>query len=394
MARGHFQRQPAGYRAFMPEILPPDPPVVLDAEMIYLLSEADRNLGRLDGMTLTLPNPDMFVFMYVRKEAVLSSQIEGTQASLIDVLEYENDILSAKNPQDLEEVFNYIAAMNLGLERLKELPLSLRLIREIHQRLMQGVRGQNRNPGEFRTSQNWIGPPGCTLAQASYVPPPPDQMMVSLGDLEKFLHQDSDHIPFLLKVGIVHAQFETIHPFLDGNGRIGRLLISVLLCEAGIMKWPCLYISHYFKKYKAEYYTRLQNTREKGDWEGWVKFFLHGVSEVAREATDTAGKILEVRESTQRTVSEKLTRAGAGNALTLLPKLFYRPIVNVQQVAEIINTTYATANYLISDLQRIEILTEITGWGRNRKFRFAPYLDLFLDPGGVTPASTDGETAT
>jgi Fic family protein len=387
MPRGHFQRQSTGYRAFMPERLPPDPAVILDSEMIHLLSEADRNLGRLDGMTLTLPNPDMFVFMYVRQEAVLSSQIEGTQASLIDVLEYENDLQGAKNPQDLEEVFNYIAAMNRGLDRLRELPLSLRLIREIHDRLMQGVRGQNRNPGEFRTSQNWIGPLGCTLAQASYIPPPPEQMMISLGNLEEFLHRDSDLIPFLVKVGIVHAQFETIHPFLDGNGRIGRLLITFLLCEAGIMKWPCLYISHYFKKYKSEYYTRLQDTREKGDWEGWVKFFLRGVSEVAREATNTASKILEIREDTQQRVSDGLTRAGAGNALTLLPRLFYRPVVSVQQVSEIIQTTYATANYLVSDLERIGILTEITGWGRNRKFRFAPYLDLFIDHSEGTPAS-------
>ena len=387
MPRGHFQRQTTGYRAFMPENLPPDPAVTLAPEMIQLLSEADRNLGRLDGMTLTLPNPDMFVFMYVRHEAVLSSQIEGTQASLIDVLQYENDFQSAKNPQDLEEVFNYIAAMNMGLDRLRELPLSLRLIREIHERLMQGVRGQNRNPGEFRTSQNWIGPPGCSLAQASYIPPPPEQMMTSLDNLEKFLHRDEDHIPFLVKVGIVHAQFETIHPFLDGNGRIGRLLITFLLCDAGIMKWPCLYISHYFKKYKSEYYARLQDTREKGDWEGWIKFFLRGVSDVAQKATTTASEILQVRENIQQKISRELTRAGAGHALTLLPRLFYRPVMSVQQISETINTTYATANYLVSDLVRIGILTEITGWGRNRRFRFAPYLDLFVERAEETPAA-------
>src|SRR6266446_513426 len=184
---GYYVRQSTGYKAFLPKPLPPEPPIAFDGEFMALLSKADLALGRLDGMTLTLPNPDMFVFMYVRQEAVLSSQIEGTQASLIDVLEYENDLLGAKNPQDLEEVFNYIAAMNMGLDRLKALPLSLRLIREIHERLMQGVRGQNRSPGEFRTSQNWIGPHGCTLAQASYVPPPPGQMMESLGNLEYFL---------------------------------------------------------------------------------------------------------------------------------------------------------------------------------------------------------------
>jgi Fic family protein len=211
--------------------------------------------------------------------------------------------------------------------------------------------------------------------------------MISLGNLEEFLHNDTDHIPFLVKIGIVHAQFETIHPFLDGNGRIGRLLIAFLLCDAGIMKWPCLYLSHHFKKYKSEYYTRLQDTREKGDWEGWIKFFLRGVSDVAQKATTTASKILEVREDMQRRISGELSRAGAGNALTLLPRLFYRTVVSVQQVSEIINTTYATANYLVADLVRIGILIEITGWGRNRKFRFSPYLDLFIDHSEEAPAA-------
>jgi Fic family protein len=377
MPRGHYQRQPTGYRAFIPEALPPEPPINIDPEMIDLLSQADRNLGRLDGMTLTLPNPDMFVFMYVRKEAVLSSQIEGTQASLIDVLEYETDIQGAKNPKDLEEVVNYISAMNTGLERLQHLPLSLRLIKEIHSALMQGVRGNEKSPGEFRTSQNWIGPPGCSLAQATYIPPPPHEMTIALGAWEKFLHNDKIHMPMLLKVGIAHAKFETIHPFLDGNGRIGRLLITFLLCEAKIMRWPCLYISHFFKEYKSEYYTRLQDTRDKGEWEGWLKFFLRGVSEVSQEATRTASAILQVREDTQKLISDKLTRASAGNALALISKLFYRPVVSVQQVSEIINMTYATANYLVSDLERIGVLKEITGWGRNRKYAFDPYLGLF-----------------
>jgi Fic family protein len=379
MPRGHYQNQPTGYRAFIPESLPPDPPVILDSEMIDLLSRADRNLGRLDGMTLTLPNPDMFVFMYVRKEAVLSSQIEGTQASLIDVLEYENDIQGARNPKDLEEVVNYISAMNTGLERLQHLPLSLRLIKEIHLALMRGVRGNEKSPGEFRTSQNWIGPPGCSLAQATYVPPPPHEMMIALGDWEKFLHNDKIHMPMLLKVGIAHAQFETIHPFLDGNGRIGRLLITFLLCEAKIMKWPSLCISHFFKEYKSEYYTRLQDTRDKGEWEGWLKFFLRGVSEVAQEATRTASRILQVREDAQKLISGRLTRASAGNAMALLSKLFYQPVVSVQHVSEIIGMTYATANYLVSDLEQIGVLKEITGGGRNRKYAFDPYLELFAD---------------
>lgn len=376
----------------MPEALPPDPPVHIDDEMIDLLSKADRNLGRLDGMTLTLPNPDMFVFMYVRKEAVLSSQIEGTQASLIDVLEFESNIQSAKNPADLEEVINYINAINMGLDRLRTFPLSLRLIREIHSVLMQGVRGNEKSPGEFRTSQNWIGPHGCSLDKAIYIPPPPHDMMIALGNWENFLHDDADYIPILLKVGIAHAQFETIHPFLDGNGRIGRLLITFLLCEANIMHRPCLYISHYFKRYKSEYYARLQDTRDKGDWEGWIKFFLRGVSEVAQEATKTASTILQVREDTQKLISEKLTRAGAGNAMALLSQLFYRPVVTVQQVSEIITMTYATANYLVSDLENIGILKEITGWGRNRRYSFEPYLRLFADEGGA--GNSQDESAT
>jgi Fic family protein len=396
MPRGHYQNQPTGYRAFIPESMPPDPSVILDSEMIDLLSRADRNLGRLDGMTLTLPNPDMFVFMYVRKEAVLSSQIEGTQASLIDVLEYENDIQGAKNPKDLEEVVNYISAMNTGLERLQHLPLSLRLIKEIHLALMRGVRGNEKSPGEFRTSQNWIGPPGCSLAKATHVPPPPHEMMIALGDWEKFLHNDKIHMPMLLKVGIAHAQFETIHPFLDGNGRIGRLLITFLLCEAKIMKWPSLCISHFFKEYKSEYYTRLQDTRDKGEWEGWLKFFLRGVSEVAQEATTTASRILQIREDTQKLISGRLTRASAGNAMALLSKLFYQPVVSVQQVSEIIDMTYATANYLVSDLEQIGVLKEITGGGRNRKYAFDPYLELFADervetePSVGTPSKVSG----
>lgn len=394
MPRGQYRQQPTGYRAFIPEMLPPDPPIKIDPEMVAILSEADRNLGRLDGITLTLPDPDMFVFMYVRKEAVLSSQIEGTQASLIDVLEYENDVQRASNPQDIEEVINYVGAMNLGLHRLNETPLSLRLIRQIHEKLMDGVRGENKNPGEFRTSQNWIGPPGCTLAQASYVPPPPHDMLSALDNWEKFLHADTQDIPFLIKLGIAHAQFETIHPFLDGNGRIGRLLITFLLCEANILKRPCLYISHFFKEYKSEYYTRLQRTRDAGDWEGWIKFFLRGVATVAQEASDTASAILSVKEVTQSSISRELSRSSAGHAMPLVAALFHNPVVNVQQVSNIIGTTYATANYLVSELVRIGILREITGWGRNRRFSFDPYLTLFTNGQDDTAEEASVEEAT
>lgn len=247
---GQYVHQIEGYQAFIPSPLPPQPEILMDQEMWNLLSQADRALGRLDGATDALPNPDLFVFMYVRKEAVLSSQIEGTQASLMDVLEFESQALEPQNPQDIAEVVNYINAINHGLERLKDLPVSLRLIKEIHEKLMREVRGSERDPGEFRRSQNWIGTGGCSLKDATYVPPPPHEMLKSLDNLEKFLHS-SQPMPTLIKVGLAHAQFETIHPFLDGNGRTGRLLITFLLCEQNILQRPLLYISYYFKKYRS-----------------------------------------------------------------------------------------------------------------------------------------------
>jgi Fic family protein len=389
MAVTRLRRQPQGYVVFVPETLPPQPTVKFDQEMLRCLSDADRNLGRLDGVALTLPNPDLFLFMYVRKEAVLSSQIEGTQASLIEVLEYENNVHSVGNPQDIEEVINYVAAMNLGLQRLRTLPVSLRLIREIHKRLMRGVRGQNKSPGEFRRSQNWIGPHGCNIQQASFVPPPPHEMAQALDNLEKFIHSKDD-IPILIRVGLVHAQFETIHPFLDGNGRIGRLLIPFMLSEANILQWPSLYISHYFRKYKSEYYSRLQNTRDRRDWEGWLKFFLRGISEVAVEGTQTATAILRLREDIRKQLVKGLSRSAAGHAAVLLDALYHRPVIDVQQASEIIGATYATANTLVSRLTGIGVLSEITGGQRNRKFSFASYLSLFADP----PNHSSGEIAT
>ena len=292
---GRYIAQPTGYRAFSPAPLPPQPPVRLEGELQGLLSKADRALGRLDGSIQTLPNPDLFVFMYVRKEAVLSSQIEGTQSSLQDLLAAEAHILSPGLPRDVDEVVNYVNAMNYGLARLAELPVSVRLIREIHQRLLQGVRGARLTPGELRRTQNWIGPGGCGLNEATFVPPPPHQVPEALGALETFLHAESD-IPALVQIGLAHAQFETIHPFLDGNGRVGRLLISFLLCQREILVKPVLYLSHYFTRHRAEYYERLQAIRDTGDWEGWLAFFLRGVASVSLEATDTARRILALRE--------------------------------------------------------------------------------------------------
>jgi Fic family protein len=369
---GTYVRQPSGYRAFIPKPLPPDPPLGYDTALTALLSEADQALARLDAATEFLPNPDLFVKMYVRKEAVLSSQIEGTQASLVDVLQHEAG--ARRGPDDVTEVVNYIRAMNHGLKRLATLPLSLRLIREIHAELLRGVRGGEREPGEFRRSQNWIGPPGCTLADATFIPPPPDEAVKALGDLERFLH-DRSPMPLLVKTALVHVQFETVHPFLDGNGRVGRLLVTFLLCVNGALRRPTLYLSYYLKARRQEYYDRLQAVRDSGDFEGWVRFFLTGVRDVSREGTDTARQILALRERHRALITEKLRNPSVG--LTLLERLFEQPVVTVHQVAETIKRTYPIANQLVADLERLGLLREITGGSRNRVFEYAPYITIF-----------------
>ncbi len=374
---GYYVTQSTGYKAFLPKPLPPEPPIAFDGEFMALLSKADLALGRLDGSTETLPNPDMFVFMYVRKEAVLSSQIEGTQASLLDVLEFEAQALEVGRPADVQEVVNYVAAMNYGLDRLHKLPLSLRLIREIHQRLLKDVRGGERTPGEFRRSQNWIGSSGGTLSTATYVPPPPHEMLEAIGALEKFLHQ-SPPMPDLIKIGLIHSQFETIHPFLDGNGRVGRLLIAFLLCERKILHRPLLYLSYYFKKRRTEYYDRLQAVRDHGDWEGWLKFFLRGVHEVAEEGTDTARKILRLREDHRRLIQERM-RVSAGKALSILESLYAGPIISVQHAASVGGVTFPSANSILQEFVNLGLLEETTGRKRNRRFSYAPYLALFQD---------------
>jgi Fic family protein len=372
---GHYQRQASGYRAFIPASLPPNPPLALEGELQKLLSAADLALGHLGGAVMTLPNPDLFVFMYVRKEAVLSSQIEGTQSSLQDLLAAEAAIHDPNAPHDVAEVVNYVQAMNHGLGRLPELPVSVRLIREIHEKLMQGVRGQHSAHGELRTTQNWIGTAGSRLNDAVFVPPPPHEVPAAMSELERFLHLN-DSLPVLAKVGLAHAQFETIHPFLDGNGRVGRLLITFLLAECGVLPKPVLYLSHYFKKHRSQYYDHLQAVRELGDWEGWMQFFFQGVTEVAGEAALTARRILQVREEARGLVTENLGRA-AGNGHRMLEHLFDRPMVSVADIRKLLDITPAGANNLVSRLEAIGILREFTGYARNRRYRFEPYLKLF-----------------
>lgn len=375
---GHYVKQSTGYRAFSPAPLPPDPPVQFDSELRGLLSRADRALGRLDGSIATLPNPDLLVFMYVRKEAVLSSQIEGTQSSLQDLLAAESELFERTEiPRDVNEVVNYVAAMNYGLARLAELPVSVRLIREIHERLMRGVRGGRLTPGELRRSQNWIGPGGSTIADATFIPPPPDEVPEALGALETFLHRQDD-VPVLVKIGLAHAQFETIHPFLDGNGRVGRLLVTFLLTEGGVLSRPVLYLSDYFRRHRDEYYARLQAIRDRGEWESWLAFFLRGVAEVSDEATETTRRILALRERHRAAVTGSLGRV-AGNGHRVLESLFDHPIVTVGGVQEITGTTFAAANQLVGRLVDLGILREVTGHSRYRRFRYEEYVRLFTD---------------
>lgn len=374
---GKYNKQPEGYRAFSPKALPPDPPVLIDSQMQVLLSKADRALGRLDGSIQTLPHPDLFVYMYVRKEAVLSSQIEGTQSSLQDVLAAEAQILAPDRPQDVDEVVNYVRAMKHGLKRLPQLPVSVRLIREIHGVLLQGVRGSHLTPGEVRKRQNWIGSGNCSIHEATFVPPPPSEVLEHLSKLESFLHSKT-LLPLLIRIGLAHVQFETIHPFLDGNGRVGRLLITFLLCEQEILLKPVLYLSYYFKKHRQEYYRQLQSVRDHGTWEEWLTFFLEGVIEVSRQATITARRILELREMHRMTITEKFGRVAA-NGNRVLEHLYEHPIISVNEVQELIGTTYQAANDLVSKFEESKILIEITGQSRNRKFMYRSFINLFHD---------------
>jgi Fic family protein len=393
MRAGHFVKQPQGYLAFIPAKLPPAPPLNM-LKLTKLLSEADIALGRLDGSTSTLPNPELFVAMYVRREAVLSSQIEGTQASLADLLEAEAETDEMREAPDIEEVVNYVRAINYGLERLKTLPLSLRLICEIHEILLQGVRGEDKQPGEFRRRQVWIGPNMGPLSinTATFIPPPPGgELMDALSDLEQFMHDDE--LPSLIHAALCHAQFETIHPFSDGNGRIGRLLITFLLCNRGVLSRPLLYLSLFLKLNRREYYDRLQDVRTKGAWEEWIEFFLRGVRQVATEANQTAMDILALRQ-THREILSNEGRA-SGNLLRTLDVLFETPLITPKLLARKLETTYPTANTIMNRMTELGIVTERTGFKRNRRFSYLPYIRLFAEAESrnVAEETTEGAVA-
>jgi Fic family protein len=361
-----------GYEYFVPAPLPPSPPLQYDSELLALLSRADLAVGRLDGVIRTVPDPDLFVSMYVRQEAVLSSQIEGTQSTLEDLLNIE---LAPRRGEigDVGEIVNYVAAMNYGLSRLPDFPLSLRLIREIHAELLRSGRGAARRAGDFRDQQNWLGAGLVPIERATYVPPPVPEMHAALDAFERFLHDDQQ-MPDLVYVGLAHAQFETIHPFFDGNGRVGRLLITFLLMHRDALHRPLLYLSVYLKENRAEYYDRLTSIRRRGDWEGWLKFFLRGVAQTAGEATATAQRIFELRE---RHRAQVLRENVGPNGLKLLSLLFASPIVNVNLVRADLGVTFATANKLIGRFEQLGLVHEITGQRRSRRFRYDPYLRLF-----------------
>jgi Fic family protein len=376
---GRTVAQASGYLAYVPLPLPPEPPVALDGEVVDLLSRADQAIGRLDGVASLLPNPDLFVAMYVRKEALLSSQIEGIDSTLDEVIRFEEGEQPSENRRllDTAEVVNYVRAQNYGIKRLATLPLSLRLIREIHAELMRGVRGDGKAPGEFRLTQNWIGARGANLANATFVPPPVPEMNEALNNFEKFLHErrertDRTHYPVVVECAIVHAQFETIHPFLDGNGRLGRLLIALLLHERGVLSRPLLYISLYLRRNRLEYYDRLTAVRKNGDWEGWTKFFLRGVEETALEAIETAKKVIAFREQGVRAAS-----ALGSNELKLLEFLFSHPLTDIQTAQKELGVSYNTTAAAVAKLEKAGLIKETTGAKRNRIFRFAGYLDLF-----------------
>ena len=362
-------------RAFVPPPLPPDPPVRLEGLQL-LLEQANQSLGRLDGLASVLPNLSLFIYAYVRKEAVLSSQIEGTQSSLSDLLLFESDEAPGVPLNDVQEVSNYVAALNHGLERMRGgFPLSLRLIREIHEILLSKGRGSGKQAGEFRQSQNWIG--GTRPGTAAFVPPPPELVLDCMGALELFLHEERADLPMAIKAGLVHVQFETIHPFLDGNGRLGRLLITFLLCAAGVLREPILYLSLYFKQHRAEYYDLLDRVRARGDWEAWLAFFLTGVRDTADQAAAAARRILSVFEDHRRKI-DTLGRPAA-SVLRVFEHMQRNPIVSIPATAVSIGISAPTVAKSLEHMQRLGILREITGRQRHRLFVYDAYLSILSE---------------
>lgn len=372
---GEYVDQPTGYTAFIPAPFPPTDLNLTD-ELLNPLSSADRALARLDGAASVLPNVDLFIQMYVFQEATLSSQIEGTEASLADVVGARSETPPVERRDAINEIENYISALNFGLDRLETLPVSLRLVREIHEVLMSGVRGgeAGKTPGEFRKSQNWIG--GSTPNNARFVPPPVEVMHASLDEWEASVHVH--RLPPLVHIGLLHAQFETIHPFVDGNGRVGRLLVTFMLTEREILARPLLYLSIYFKKHQDEYYDRLQAVRDHGDWEGWLAFFIEGVRSTARSATQTVRSILDLRDADRERIQAALGRK-SGNGLRLHDHLFLNPVVNARTTQRVLDISQPTANRLLRDLEEVGIVREWTGRQRGQSYVYDDYFNIFVN---------------
>ena len=359
------------YEVFIPCSLPPE--LILDDELLLLISEASDALARLDGVTQVLPNPDLFVAMYMKKEALLSSQIEGTQASLLGILEFEADLTPTENMNDIREVLNYLKAMSHGMEKLEFSDFSLSLINEIHHFLISGTRGASKHPGKLREVQNWIGLPGFSIEQASYVPPPPDLVQPLMEELQEFIIK-KDLIPPLMKTALIHAQFESIHPYEDGNGRMGRLLTTFYLYHRRILSRPLLYLSYYLKKNQHEYYELLNRVRFDGLWEDWIRFFLIGVIEVSKDSIETAKKIIGLQnELTQKLA---INRIGGLNAVRLIQLAFEYPILSTAQVTETLKVSRQTATLMIKKFEEVGIFVEISGKQKHRRYQFIDYLRI------------------
>lgn len=369
---GEYIKQLEGYKAFIPNPLPPEPIIKLNEELTQKLLRANFLTARLDGLGFTLPNTDLFISMYVKKEALLSSQIEGTQASLENLFEFESG-MQIDNLNDVEQVVNYIKALNYGIKRLETFPMSLRLIKEIHSLVLHEARGQNKNPGEFKKTQNWIGSVNSNLNNAIFVPPPADESLKAMGDLENYFYSDSK-LPELINCALIHYQFETIHPFLDGNGRVGRLLITFYLYWKGVIERPLLYLSYFFKKNRQEYYDRLMIVRNKGDYEQWINFFLDGVIETADIAINDIKKILELQANDQKLLWEK--RISSPLVIMIHNKLFYTPVVSIGDIQKLFDISYPTASNIVNQLIKIGILEETTGQKRSKRYIYKKYMDI------------------
>jgi Fic family protein len=364
------------YRAYVPSPLPPDPPLAIDADLLTLLEQANRALGRLDGIADLLPDRNLFLYQYVRREAVVSSQIEGTQSSLSDLLLFELAEAPGAPLDDVAEVSQYVAALDHGLKRLAgDFPLCLRLLREIHGVLLAHGRGAHKQPGEFRRSQNWLG--GTRPGNAAFVPPPPERLAECLDALERFLHGDDGGLPVLVKTALAHVQFETIHPFLDGNGRLGRLLIILMLVDAGVLRQPLLYLSLYFKVHRLEYYDRLQRVRTHGDWEGWLGFYLKGVAETAQQAVDAARRLLGIFEQDR----ERIRGLGriATSALEVHRHLQQRPVSRVAEAVAATGINRTTVTAVFRRLVELGMVRELPGRQRNRVFVYTACLDILSE---------------